>query len=250
MRGSSLVETILAVFILVIAVSFTALSFHRSLRYQNTIQRKAQGIAFSETVIDQVREWAQTPANYSGPWTSWSSFTLPDYPGFEARIRQDWTTLTAPCSQIALGKLVAERQEMNNSMKRLDVSILYNGQVETQFQAFVGEPERLAVSVQVTPVIGIPDPLVRDGLVEFKAEALDSAGNSIPDVFFLWSSEPITGNGTVISTGRGQTANLANLYLAPDGATRYSGGQVRVKALCKVRGREVWGFSSPVNLQP
>ncbi len=250
MRGSSLVETILAVFILVIAVSFTALSFHRSLRYQNTIQRKAQGIAFSETIVDQVREWAQTPANFGGPWTAWNSVTLPDYPGFEARVREGWTPLTAPCTQIALGKLVTDRQLMANSMKQLDVSILYNGQVEFQFQAFVGEPERLAVSVLVTPVSGIPDPLVRDGIVEFQAQALDSSGNSIPDVFFLWSSDPITGNGTVISTGRGQTANLANLYLAPDGATRYSGGQVRVKALCKVRGREVSGFSSPVNLQP
>lgn len=249
-RGSSLVETILAVFILVIAVSFSALSFHRSMQYQGSIQRKAQSVAFSELVLDQVREWANDPAHFTGSWAGWASVSNSAYPGFEARITAIDQTLVAPATQLSLAVAPANRQLMTNSMKNLEVTIFYSGRTESQFQALIGEPERLAARVTVTPVVGIPDPLGRDSTVEFRASALDSAGNSIPDVFFQWTSNPLSGNGTVVATGRGQTANLVNAYQAIDGVTRYTGGQVSVRALCIVRGREVSGLSAPVNLQP
>jgi len=250
MRGSSLVETILAVFILVIAVAFSALTFHRSLRYQTIVQRKALGVAFCELTLDQVREWAKTPANYAGSWAAWNSFQHGAYADFEARIAVSDFSLMAPSSPLALAVPVAERQVMNASMKRLDLRIFYRGQPEFNLQAFVAEPERLAASVVVTPKTGVPDPLPRDQAVEFVASAKDAGGQTIPDVFFRWTSQPISGNGEVTSTGTGQSAALVNAFVSPDGVVRHTGGQVKVRAVCTVRGRELSGESAAVNLQP
>ena len=65
-RGSSLVETIFAVFVVVIAVAFSAASFHASMKYQKVVQQKAQALAFSDLILDQLREWSRLTSNFSG----------------------------------------------------------------------------------------------------------------------------------------------------------------------------------------
>lgn len=248
MRGSSLVETVLAVFILVIAVSFSAASFHASMKYQRVVRQKAQGLAFSDLVLDQVREWSRVPSNFSGSWAAWGSVTNPNYPDYEARLRVIDRALAMPCTGLSLGIPLAERRSMATSCKWVEVSLLYHGQVTSRINAMIGEPERLATSVSVTAVASLPGSLAKDGGVEFEAKALDSSNRVIPDVSFQWTSAPLSGNGSVAASG--PNGILSNRVVYPDGSTHYTGGQTQVRASCTVRGREISGLSPMVVLQP
>ena len=249
MRGSSLVETILAIFVLVIAVSFSALSFHGSMRYQRVVQRKAEGLAFGETVLDQAREWSRVPSNFGGAWTMWSSVTNSSYPDYEVRVAVADRTVAMPCSELALGRPAPERRSLDRSFKVVEATIFYKGQPDARLNTLIGEPERLATSVSVTPVGAIPSQLAKDGVLEFEAKALDSNNQVIPDVFFQWTTAPINGNGTVEAGALGTRATLSNVVLLEEGSNRYTGGKVQVKAFCIVRGREISGLSPPVDLQ-
>jgi len=247
-RGSSLVETILAVFVLVIAVAFSAASFHASMKYQRVVRQKALGLAFSDLVLDQVREWSRVPTNFSGSWAAWASVTNPNYPDYEARVTAADRPLAMPCSGLSLGVPLAERRTMATSCKWVEVSVFHNAQVTSRINVMIGEPERLATSVSVTPVTSLPGTLAKDGGIEFEAKALDASNRVIPDVFFQWTSAPLTGNGSVVANGpRGVFSNVV-VFL--DGSNHYTGGQAQVRASCTVRGREISGLSPIVVLQP
>lgn len=67
----SLLETSIAIFVLVTAFVIILSLFIRSSEYQVNVGRKVMAVTFGEVVLDDLRAWASDYTNFSGDWDAW-----------------------------------------------------------------------------------------------------------------------------------------------------------------------------------
>ena len=77
-RGLSLIETTLAMFLLVAEVLVLMGMFHQGLRNQTRMIMRTRAVSVMERTMSEIRAWAQTPANYSSGWTPYKNVSRRD----------------------------------------------------------------------------------------------------------------------------------------------------------------------------
>lgn len=252
----SLLETVIALFLLLGAFTFLAQMYRQSFTYLKQTQREAEANLFAGNVLNELRGWARTPANYQDPlWTSWASVTNSLFPDFEARVKKSARPTLVPCWSIEQQVInPADRVLMSSALVRAQVEVLWRGQLLHTLDTTIAEPERLVRVVNpvvVTAQTAVPSPLPRDQEVEFVAQLVDGSGQPINDVEFSWSVEAGTGNATFSNQSRDtRSATLKNAYLTRGGVTYYTGGSCRVQAKARYFGIEYVGQTANIGLQP
>jgi hypothetical protein len=265
-------EAIVSIFLLSSVVIMVMTMLNASLRYQGQAQRRAMAAMLGRKTFEQVRAWAwESPGgalNFSGDWAAYdgASLTDPDHPDYtiEVNARPGTATLYSPCSSLESG-YGSRARRLDASLVPVSVKVRWqegSTPQELEMVSFVGEPPRQISSVLVTRVHGPSDPVPREGVVEFSAQALDGAGQPLPDVMFRWYVEPTAPNsgddpglGTLLppwgppvvpplpeTPRHGRRASLKHSYIRSDGVTwGYSEGFCRVIAVAISRGQEVRG---------
>jgi hypothetical protein len=252
--GLSLLEAVIALFLLLAAFTLVAELYSRSLSHLRLVDRNTRAASFASNVQNEIRDWASTPANYrSDPWTPFQAYGDSDYPDFQARAAVDRAVLPASCSSFELGVPSADRALMRDSCRRVEVEILWRSQSLFSFVTLVPEPAltvRSSDPVVVRPQGGIPGSLARDQEVTFEADLMTDS-DPIADVEFVWSVEPGTGNATIEKVSRdGRQAVLKNVYRPRFGSEVHTGGHCRLKATAVYRCTEYRGLSDDLELAP
>lgn len=248
--GLSLLETLIAIFVMLSAFTVVGALFMRSTQSLVQVEEKVLAVAFGETMLDDIRTWAKDPTNFAGDWSSWNGSQLPTYPGFRADIRFRDQEVFTPCPTLESDKPAAEQQRVSNSLRQLDLQVRSKGRLIYTLSTLIPEPPREADLVVVT-IPGGSTTLAKDGTVEIHAALLDTDGNVIPDVPFQWAVIPGSGNGTIarLKTDRAR-AEFTHVYRRIDGRVVHVAGKCVVQAEARYRGRKYSGRSEELELRP
>lgn len=244
-RGASLLEAIVAIFLLTggSLACFTLLI--QAFRYQGKSNKLAGATLFAEQSLENVRLWALEPANFDSDWALYSDgvFTSPLYPRLECRITTS-DLLATP--RLTPGHRVVRAEVREGQRSMLSMST----QIATSLR-FPLEPD----PVRVTNLGGLNE-LDRNANCNFEAYMLDNNSRIIPGLRFQWdvvSVPPATpaARGTVETTSPNQALLTHVVYgpTPPDPNLQYFPGLVRVRASCRYRGKLYQTSSDPVELK-
>lgn len=233
-RGVSLVEALIAIFILVLALGFIATTLQIGLRHQARSQRRLVAAHLARKRLAQIRVWARTVTSGTlchfddadSSWVTEITRADPDFPEYTIGGTALNTTLYSPSASleqpyVALGTA----RSMPNSFKRVKVSVGDPSDPgwSVNMVSLVGDPTRTMGAVNGTTSISITNsptfPLtsspsltspVGTSLVDMKVDALLSDGRPAKDMFFDWYIIPLGGNGTLVPARDGRTCRFIN----------------------------------------
>lgn len=256
-RALSLAETTVASFLLLSGFLVVARLFHSSLRYQTWIDSVTLATAIGEETTESVRAWAQTPSNFANLEAVYNPMVLQRG---DVRLEIQASSaipMASPCNELENAFPAGDRCLLRKSYKRLQVRVITSRE-NIDLCTLLGDPPRelRAVNPLVVRAIGA-SPMAHDARLSLAAAVYDSGGQEIPDVFFSWSSEPITGRGTLENIKRdGLSGEFVHKMMMPDGSYSYSPAVSGLPARCQVgaaasyRGQEVTALSPPIVLTP
>lgn len=275
-RGLSLTETVVAIFLLSVAMLLVINLMHVSIRYQGMNRRQATGMLLAQKLLDAVRAWAwEAPGgiyNYHASWAPWqgASLTDPDFPGYTAQVdaQPGSVILQSPCT--GLESIYAPlNRRLTASVVPVRVQVQWDANDPTRrvsLVSYVGEPPpRTPITVTVTRAGGPGDPVPPDGVVDFTVQASDANGAPISDLVYRWSVEStapnpgdVPGLGTVLDSELltpppaappflaprdGTAAKLQHVYRRKDTSWAYAPGFCKMRARARVCGVDYWGES-------
>ncbi|MEW6284181.1 MAG: hypothetical protein AB1758_36545, partial [Candidatus Eremiobacterota bacterium] len=147
-RALSLLETTVALFLLLVIVLLVVRLYHTALRYAMESERLVLATRFAEKVQARVKAWAADPDNFRSTWTSWSSVTDPDYPGMLARVERGEATLLSPCTSVETMFAPGERR-LSRTVVSVRVSVRA-GTRDVRLHTYLAEPRRTPDRIEVT----------------------------------------------------------------------------------------------------
>lgn len=255
-RALTLVETVIATFLLGSALVLVVTLFHRSIRLANLNERVSRASLLARSVLAEIKAEAELPASYSSGLASWAGrvYSLPEYPDLQIKTSVGPAEkLFSPCSGLA--NRFPNPHELEQVYLPVKIVVSWGAAQEQSIQLLdrIREPVRTLDTIRVTRVDSVGSPVPVDGIMEFRAEALDSGGNVIPGIGFAWSVEPITGNATMLerdSSDSGLSRFQHKYYFNPLTSTWENvPGGIKVRARAVYYGNYYFGESSEIQLQ-
>lgn len=232
----TLAETIMAIFVLTLAVAFVGALLRTGLHHQAHSQRRMLAIGLARKKMTLLRAWARTPAgvpNYNfdaapASWVSQATTSDPEYPNFTVQCFVQNEVLYSPCTSMEAPYVpLGTARAMNNSAKKVKISVA--DPVDPGWTAdlvtLVCDPTRDlkappddAVHLITTSVV--PANLGPSGndlnnpaagsFVDMRAEAVYQNGAPVSDIFFDWYIVPLGGTGTLLTARDGRTCRFVN----------------------------------------
>ena len=253
-RGNSLLETILALFLLAAATLLIVSLFHTALQRSRWSEQQTAACHIAERTLSEIRSWsAQGNFTRAQDLQSWDGRNYQDstQPEFGIAIRATMARLASPCESLETFYPAAERRRMDLSAAKVQVKVSWSGarpgSSQVTLVSVIPESPRQLQSVTVT---GNTGPLSAGAPTTFTAIAYDANQQPIHDIVFVWWVEAQTGNGLITPLHNGSSAVFVNQGRRSDGTTFQSGGTCRIAALASYDGQEVIGYSGDVQLQP
>lgn len=255
--GLSLAETVVASFLLLAGFLVVGRLFYTSLRYQVWIDSVTLATVAGENTLERVRTWASVPANFANLEAVYSPLTIQQEDVTIEILAGPAVPMASPSDEFENAFPATERRLLRRSYKRVDLKVQTRRDSVT-LSALLGDPPHTLrttnpVVIQATGA----NPMARDGVMAFRASVYDDTDSEIPDVFLNWTSEPVTGKGTMQNIARdGQSAEMVHKMMLPNGTFGYSPPVAGVPAVCQVgvsatyRGQQVTALSAPLSLSP
>lgn len=250
-RGFSVLETIVALFILVAATALSAKMLGISLRVSGTVRDEAIALTIAERRLHQIENATADPgfAFASGFDTLPEMATAPDhdFPNFTVSAssapRTVFSPVTAPNAAIRNNGRLPARFDGCARVVKVTVSWGHNTDASLRPRTLsifglVTEPPRRLASFALTPSGATSlgsEPLT------LQVQGRDPEGRDIGDLVYTWEVIPLSGNITLklLDQGNGSKVELTNSYTFPDGVRRRTGGRVRIRVRATCGGREL-----------
>lgn len=257
-KGFSLVEAILAAFLLLTAVAMSAYVFDSSLQAEVSNEKRIIAALVADTALAEIRNTADNDypslrSRYDGQ--TWS---LSEYPLYQISSRILDAELAVPCTELEL------QYDRTNVFPAPTGRYLRNSAVKAEVEVSWddGERTRVVISEYITdfssaenfrvnillsngnPVTGTTVVNVaKDGLESFSAEATSGASNApVNDIQFSWYVKPITGFGSIRRVSRtGEICQYQNAYRSFDNTLKYSPGACFLVVKATFQGRVAKG---------
>lgn len=218
-RGLTLVETLIALFICVVALLLVVSLFHNAARLSRRTERQRVVLMLTERTLNQVRAWARVPANFAGSWGAWNprTVTFAEQPEVTVLVRCAPATdvVFSPTALLENRFASALARRIPAAMATVEARGTWAGSSNVTLTACVAEPLRVpALALVLTPPT--PGPIAANDVQEFQVQAQDDAGGTLQGLTYSWYLEPVSGNGTLVSTGMprdGSRVVLRNNYL-------------------------------------
>lgn len=238
--GFSLVEAILASFLLLTAVALAVFVFDNSLQAEAGNEKRVTASLVAECALAQMRQEANTNLAAVKSTYNNATRTVPEYPDFTITSKVRSETLAVPCTVLEENQYdktavypAPEGRFMNDSALRAELTISWD--------------DKGAQSVKVSEVLAnfspaasfkidllLPDGSVakdtdivtvaKKGEAEFSVRAL-SGGQKINDVTFTWFVEAVDGFGSLEIVSRDTShCTYINEYRNYKAEKKYSPG--------------------------
>ncbi len=228
-RGLSLVETVVASFVLIAGFLLMTRLFHAALQYTSQIDSLQMAVLLAEKRMEEIRCWSwQTHA--ATAFSDWSGVpnaaTDADYPGYTLAVTTSPYTLSSPCSQFE-ALYPGEERQMTGSARVVTITVTWGARTH-RLTSLVAAPPPVLARVVVTPTAG--QSVARDGTVSLTARGEDTANRPIPDMMFSWYIDR-GGIGSFIDPQRRDGTQMTFQHrVVLDGVVGYGSGQCQVVA--------------------
>lgn len=213
-RGYSLLEAVLASFLLVCTFFMVSRLFHTGLQYATKVENRMEAVQVAEQRMAELRRWAKTTRT----WTGFPNGPVDGYERYEVSVTLVNETLYCPSTELEKAFPSDNRRELSRVAKRANVLVRWG----TAGWGFRGRHLLTALITKGCPewresvaddrhadeiVISgtFPNP-VRDQEVILTAKGYDENDDEIPGLFFHWSVEPVF-DGNHPGVGRIQLIN-------------------------------------------
>jgi Tfp pilus assembly protein PilV len=257
-RGLTLVEVVIAIFIITGAMLTLMSLLDSGLTKSSTVEKRMTASDVAERRIAAIRSWAQN----STSWDSGAGFpsgndsTYPVYLITQAMINDTTTppfNISSPCTTQGGSTRVLTR-----SYCKLQVNVTYppygSGDI-LSLTTLIDDPPRswrASNPIVITPSGSAPSTVPPNTPFTFTATGYDSNNAPIPDLFFKFYVLPGTGDGSVSNGGDGQSCSFSSNYTTLtgaviDGGKSYTGSATStctLQARAVYMGVEKWGTYS------
>ena len=251
-HGLSLVETLLALFILQFAVVFVLTLFESSLSHQAKSAMRAQGLRLARRTVADIRVWAADPNNFLSDWSAWSGYSYTEG-SFTVTVEVDSNgrDLLSP-SQLLEEPFVALNLEKRMPRSLIPVRVRADwGNGRLDLSAWIREPVRpVSSGIQISPATA--SPMNPDDTVVLSASLQDDGGSPIEGLVYNWTINPLDGNGTLMPGGHPRdrrSVTLSHSYVLRTGPGHVP-GELNVVCWTYYHGRRIEGRWGPVVLLP
>lgn len=265
-RGYSLIESILASFLLVFTFFLVSSLFNTGLQYSTRVESRLTMIAIAERHMAEIRLAAQGqtwPAPSDGPDL--------EHPAYNVKITSDAHTLYSPSTQLEAA-FAGDKREMSRIARRYTVTVTGGRSAPFSLVAIVSEGSSANSTREwyLRPNYGVYDWVDRKCQVEItgtapsqvgpddevllQARALDANGKEIKDVFFHWQVEPDYSHtdpstGDISESRRdGHSAVFRNRVRLRSGRRYPQNGYCLVMAYAKYNGALITGKTGSIRL--
>ncbi|MFN8612946.1 MAG: hypothetical protein U0931_35735 [Vulcanimicrobiota bacterium] len=246
-RGLSLVEALMANFLLAtVILGLMALSGN-ALRLSATSRAEVSALRLAETELSECREWLQNSPGALASWpglpglASWRSH--PDFLAAEYRVDLAAQPDYSPFWQREMLYPAGDRRSLDHSGLRAQVRVRWSGGT-LKLVSLIADHRRqwrasnpLEISSQPSASLTV----AKGGQLELKVKAFNSQGQAEPDAMFTWSVQPGTSCGMIQSQSRdGRQAIFAHQVPKRSGVGFISGptGSCFIVATCRLWGQE------------
>lgn len=248
-RGLSLAETVIALFVLVVACLGCVQMFHVGLRSGALTEKRSVAAFLANKRLTQLQVWAKDPSHFSS-WSGYPNGPDADFPDYGLQTTVSDYTAFSPCS----GVQGSPARQLQRSLKRVQVDVSYppfTSADHLKVVSLIGEPPHsLAGLTVVVDDSAISNPVPPAPFSQnLSAQVRDGSNTVIRDMMFDWYVDPGSGNGVVQSADDGINASFRNEVLLPLGsAPNPPGSSCSVEAWARYMGRPVRGSSGVINL--
>lgn len=199
-RGYSLIETIIASFVLVAAFFVVSRLFHTGLQYASKMESRVEAVQIAEQRMAELRRWAKEAHTWNGfP----NAETNPNYPRYLIATSLEERSLFAPSTELERAWPDDNRREMTNVARLATVVVKWGGRGRYSMTALITRgtpswrdsvPENRARD-EIVIEGSIPASVGPNQEVRLTAVGYDENDRKIPGLFFHWSVEPVYGGG-------------------------------------------------------
>lgn len=240
----SLLESVLAMFLMTFAFMVLAQLFHTSLNYSASLEHRAMATFLAESKMGEIRAWART--NFAQDWSAYDGVSAPAdlHPSYTVTVRVADQELASPCRSLEslypVGAVYPEPEPklFRSSYKKVEVQVRWSPFPDdaVELVSLVGDSRPADIDVVITGPAG--GTVGADAEVEFQVSA-EIGGEAVPDVVFQWYVEPIAGYGSIAHVSRmGDRCTYANRVRLPSGDWEVMPGTARLVARTVFRGVE------------
>lgn len=264
-RGLSLSETVVALFLLLVATAIFFTLLNRTLHYQTRSRTQMQATWAAQRRLAQLQAGARGLGSAFYNAAAWAPLLAgptsdPDAPGVQLQAQVADLPVDSPCSALESVFPAGNRRTVATGLKRLQVTASWgpaSGQ-RLVLGSLIGGPVPPVASLTVQQTSG-GSPVPHNGSIDLRAQAYDAGGQPVPDLVYLWYCKPISGSATVEPTDRmGRNGRLTHRIRRPDGSyisfgpDPLTGGPRRCKVRVRVQanGIDSWGESNEILLAP
>jgi hypothetical protein len=255
-RGFSLVESVIALFLLLTIVMFLFMSFDQALRYQSRAAIRQKAVVIASRTMAGLRAWAQVPANYDSDWSAKNGMTFPDSQDGSYNVRIDCNPsgqpLFSPCFALE-SQYGPTAKFMTRSLIPVKVTVSWGSGSSSQLAvcSYIGDPPRVPQPLLQITQTGGPQPLPYQQVDTFGVTALDNGQQPIRDLVYTWDIQSITGNAWLLNTGprNGTTQAVENIYTTPGGVVLDVSGLIQVQAETVYHGLPLNGTTANLTVQ-
>lgn len=245
MRGVSLAEAIVALFLLTAGVLVAVTAFQRSLVYQRDSTRLRQAGQLAQNYLVQLARYRDhfPGTNWPAYWSGYAPDRFREEP-FAVEVRCTVPEVFSPC--LTLEQPFGSRaRRLEDSAVAVEISLDWGGaQRQFHYHSLLAPPTPLLDSVRITQ-IGGGGSLGANDHASFQAEARTADGYPIPGACFRWSldsdgSTHQPGMGTLHPEAdrAGREMWVFHRIYRPDELVAYAPGRVRLTAVCRLNGLE------------
>ena len=245
--GFSLVESLFASSILLVAMLILFQLFHVGMRYFNWVERRALATAVAERRLAELRNWSRT----QNGWSGYPVGPDPLEPDFQINVSLSDYPLLTPNRELESNFAVP--RQMDQSAKLARVRVLWDrGRVELHsllVDRFRGWRNPNPIAITAT----IPGAVTATSSLTLSATGFDSSAQPIADLCFNWYVEgvpPTAALGSIAPSRDGRTATFTNRAQRADGSYSPSTGQCKIRVRAIYDGQERWAETAPINLVP
>ena len=247
----SLVETVLAVFLLAAQILLLAGLLGQFNRSQRDVRQRNQAALLAEQKLDEIRAWARLGSNFAGNWSSYHG-QVTENEGFrlEVRVNPAGQPLYSPC--LGLESPHASRARLlQRSTVPVRVSVSWGGRDPLVVHTLIGEPAHPGpYTLTCTPDPAFAQPVPANGPFGYAVQLKDGIGQPIGDVMFNWRVKPLTGNASLVeSPDRSQRQVRARHAYLRYGTVVQISGQVQLEGRTVYHGQLLIVPSDQVVLQ-
>ncbi len=273
-QGATLLETVIALFLLASGMMVCFLLFHRALQRQAQVELRATALSVASARLEEIRLSARDFGAFESLRTAASQTNVvPDAPGLEMTVDYDdlstgdrrraipsrafdnqFATTPPPpvhgVGDVFAGTISSDGKVLGRAFVGVDVTVRSRSALfpPIQLTTYLREPTRLPSTV----VVSAPSTLTVNHLESSRctAQVMDDANRPIADAVIKWTAEPVTGTGVVYQSRGGGVGVLCNVDFDRFGNVVANPflGTCRLRATARIDGRTVSGVSEPVEL--